>query len=167
MCLYTNTNRCEIADRDITVYKYVAKRVLIHDSRSERKLVRQDDEDYRRHYAHEFVWVSPYRIMSKTIYTIGGTVTDGNFQKATARKDSASEFFIVERGLHAFANETDAVIRANTFVDADVGSGVLKCVIPTGTRYWISEDTQEYCAETLKVDSLVYEAHSCYETLGN
>lgn len=166
MCLYTNTNRCEIADRDITVYKYVAKRVWIHDSRSERKLVRQDEYCWRR-YAHDFVWVSPYRLGSKTIYNIGGTVTDGNFQKATARKDSTSEFFIVERGLHALANETDAVIRANTFVDADVGSGVLKCVIPTGTRYWISNDTQEYCAETLKVDSLVYEAHSSYETLGN
>ena len=64
---------------------------------------------------------------------------------------------IVERGLHAYANETNAVIRANTFVGTDGGSGVLKCVIPKGTYYWVSEDRSEYCAETLKVDSLSYE----------
>lgn len=167
MCLYTNTNRCKVADCDITVYKYVAKRVWIHDSKSKKKLIKQDDGDNWRHYAHEFVWVSPYRLRSKTIYNIGGTVTDGNFQKTTARKNSTSEFFIVERGLHAYASESHAVVRANTFVDADGGSGVLKCVIPKGTRYWVSEDTQEYCAETLKVDSLAYEAHSGYETLRN
>lgn len=125
-------------------------------------MIKQDSRDDWRHYAHEFVWESPYRIGSKTIYNIGA-VTNGNFQKTTVR--STSEFFIVERGLHAYANETDAVLRANTFVDADSGSGVLKCVIPKGTRYWVSEDMQEYCAETLKVDSLVYEAHSDYETL--
>lgn len=157
MCLFTDTNRCSVADCDIVVYKYVAKRVWIHDSRFEKKLVKQDDGDYWRHYAHDFVWVSPYRIMSKTIYYIGSTITDGNFQKTTAKKDGTSEFFIVERGLHAYANETNAVIRANTFVGTDGGSGVLKCVIPKGTYYWVSEDGSEYCAETLKVDSLSYE----------
>lgn len=159
MCLFTNTNRCKVADCDITVYKYVAKRVWIHDSRAEKKLVKQDDENYCwRHYANEFVWVSPYRIMSKTIYNIGSTIVDGSFQRTTEKKNWASDFFIVERGLHAYANETDAVILANTFVDADSGSGVLECVIPKGTRYWVSEDRKEYCAETLKVNSLVYEA---------
>lgn len=159
MCLYTDTNRCSVADCDITVYKYVAKRVWIHDAKSENKLVKQEDADYWRHYSHEFVWVSPYRIRSKTIYNIGSTITDDNFQKTTARKAGFfSEFFIVERGLHAYANETDAVIRANTFVGADGGSGVLKCVIPKGTRYWVNDDMTEYCAETLKIDSLTYEA---------
>lgn len=156
MCLFTDTNRCSVAVRDITVYKYVAKRVWIHDSRSERKLVKQDEDGWRR-YAHDFVWVSPYRLVNKTIYNIGSTIIDDNFQKTTARKDGASEFFIVERGLHAYANETNAVIRANTFVGADGGSGVLKCVIPKGTHYWVSEDGSEYCAETLKIDSLSYE----------
>lgn len=163
MCLFTDTNRCKVANCDITVYKYVAKRVRILDPELENKLFMQDEDGWRR-YAHDFVWVSPYRLRSKTIYNIGGNITDSNFQKTTVRK-GAFEFFIVERGLHAYANETDAVLRANTFVDADGGSGVLKCVIPKGTRYWVSEDTQEYCAETLKVDSLVYEAHLGYEAL--
>ena len=158
MCLLTDTNKCKVAERDIVVYKYVAKRVRIQDSRSKKKLVRQDEEDYWKHYLHEFVWVSPYRITSKTIYNIGSTIVDGSFQRVTEKKDYASDFFIVEKGLHAYANETEAVIRANTFAGADGGSGVLKCVIPKDTRYWVSENGLEYCAETLKVNYLTYEA---------
>lgn len=158
MCLFTDTNRCSVADCDITVYKYVAKRVWIHDAKSENKLVRQNDADYWRHCAHDFVWVSPYHLSSKIIYSIGSTIVDSNFQKTTTRKDCTSTSFIVEQGLHAYANETDAVLRANTFVDFDCGSGVLKCVIPKGTYYWVNESKTEYCAETLKVDSLTYEA---------
>lgn len=158
MCLLTDTNKCKVAERDILVYKYVAKRVWIHDSKSEKKLVRQDEENYWRHYAHEFVWVSPYRVMSKTIYNIGDTITDIGFQKTTEKKDYTSDFFVVERGLHACADETDAIIKANMFAGADGGSGVLECVIPKGTHYWVSENGNEYCAETLKVKSLTYEA---------
>jgi hypothetical protein len=158
MCLFTDTRKCKVAKRDITVYKYVAKRVRILDPRFENNLVKQDDLDYWQRYSHDFVWVSPYRLASKVIYNIGGTITDDSFQKATARKDGASEFFIVERGLHAYADETDAVIRANTFVGTDCGSGVLECIIPKGTHYWVSENRKEYCTETLMVKSLSYEA---------
>lgn len=157
MCLFTDTNRCSVADCDITVYKYVAKRVRILDPKLENKLVKQD-EDCWQYCIHDFVWVSPYRLMSKTIYNIGSTIVDGNFQKTTARMDSTSAFFIVERGLHAYADMSNAVFRANFFTNTDGGSGVLKCVIPKGTHYWVNEDTGEYCAEALKVDSLVYEA---------
>ena len=156
MCLFTNTNKCSVAERDIIVYKYVAKRVRILDPKFENKLVKQDEDGWQR-CAHDFVWVSPYRLVNKTIYNIGSTITDDNFQKTTARMNSTSEFFIVERGLHAYAKASDAMTRADIFKFADGGSGVLKCVIPKGTRYWVSEDTQEYCAETLKIDSLSYE----------
>lgn len=158
MCLFTNTNKCSVAECDIIVYKYVAKRVRILDPKLENKLVKQDDDNSWQYCVHDFVWVSPYRLMSKTIYNIGSTIVDGNFQKTTARMDSTFTFFIVERGLHAYADMSDAVLRANFFTNADGGSGVLKCVIPKGTHYWVNEDTREYCAETLKVDSLVYEA---------
>jgi hypothetical protein len=154
MCLIADTNKCNVAERDIVVYKYVARRVRILDPKYS-EILKQDECEYWRYYKHDFVWVSPYRLIHKLIYNVGETITDANFQSETKRIN-INGYYVVEGGLHVYGNELDAIVRASTFVNADGGSGVLKCIIPKGTRYWKDKETSDYCAETLKIESELY-----------
>lgn len=158
MCLIADTNKCSVAERDIIVYKYVARRIRITDPgrpKFENPLIKLEELDYKQYYKYDFVWVSPYRLMHKLIYNVGETITDANFQSETKRID-INGYYVVEGGLHVYGNELDAIVRASTFVNADGGSGVLKCIIPKGTRYWKDKETSDYCAETLKIESELY-----------
>lgn len=159
MCLFVNTRKCEVAEEDIVVYKYVAKRIKILEGRHAGTVMHRENADraWWKTVKSEIVWVSPYHTCSYIIYKPGEILTDPRFQDTAgswAKSVEAAEYRVYN-GLHTFARSKDAVVRAETFATVDGGSGVLECVIPKGTRYWTNGD--EYCSEKLEVKELIYE----------
>jgi hypothetical protein len=161
MCLFVDTRKCEVAEEDIVVYKYVAKRIKILEGDHAGLVMHRDDANYvwwktiKSEIKSEIVWVSPYQTCSYVIYKPGITLTDPRFQDTACDKGVESTGYKIFNGLHTFAWSKDAILRAETFVTVDGGSGVLECVIPKGTRYWTDGD--EYCSEKLEVKELIYE----------
>lgn len=157
MCLFVDTQKCEVAEEDIIVYKYVAKRTKILEGKYAGMVMHRGTADctWWKTVKSEIVWVSPYQTCSYIIYKPGIILTDLRFQDTACIKSVEGTEYKVFNGLHTFARSIDAVVRAGTFAIVDGGSGVLKCVIPKGTRYWTNGD--EYCSETLEVKELIYE----------
>lgn len=157
MCLFVDTKECSIAEEDITVYKYVAKRIRILEGDYANTILNKDDNYYTwwRVFDNEILWVSPYRERNYTVYKPGEIVTDPNFQCSTECFADADMGYCVFFGLHTFACSNDAVVRANTFAEVDGGAGVIECVIPKGTKYWTNGS--EYCSETLEMRALIFE----------
>lgn len=157
MCLFVDKQKCDVAEEDIVVYKYVAKRTKILEGRHAGTVMHRENADraWWKTVKSEIVWVSPYHTCSYIIYRPGEILTDPRFQDTTRVKSVDGIVYKVYNGLHTFARSKDAIVRAETFATVDGGSGVLECVIPAGTRYWTNGD--EYCSETLKVKELIYE----------
>ena len=138
------------------MYKYVAKRARILEGKYAGAVMHEKEMkcEWWKMFESETIWVSPYNTCSYIIYRPGENLTDPKFQD-TAEHHTVGIEFRVFNGLHTFARLRDAVIRAEMFADIDGGSGVLKCVIPKGTRYWVNEDRDEYCSESLEIRELV------------
>lgn len=161
MCLYVDSKEkeCKVADCDITVYKYVAKRIKLTDVclKSMHGAYTKDFELLHQKQT-EFVWVSPYcKDTMKIEYKPGETVTDKQFESVATKFYPLSEVYGIFNGLHTFANESSAKDRACNFTTIDGWTGVLECVIPAGTRYWTNDN--EYCSESLRVEKLVFQSY--------
>lgn len=155
MCLYVDTKEYSIAEEDITVYKYAVKRVKILEGDYAGIILHKENNYYMwwTVFENEILWVSPYRESNYLIYKPGTTLTDPEFQ--CIAESYANRGYCIFHGLHTFAWLKDAILRANTFAEMDGGAGVLKCVIPRGTKYWT--DGTEYCSEVLEVKELIFE----------
>lgn len=154
MCLHIDSNEkeCKVADCDITVYKYVAKREKSIDG------VYTKSFKLPRQKGVELAWVSPYcKDIMKIEYKPGETVTDEQFEAVATKFYPLSDSYGIFHGLHAFANESSAKDRACSFTSIDGWTGVLECVIPAGTRYWTNG--YEYCSESLRVGKLVFQSY--------
>lgn len=156
MCLFVNKPKCSVAERDITVYKYVAKRARILEGKYAGAVMHEKElkSEWWKMFESETIWVSPYNTCNYIIYKPGENLTDPMFQDTTEHYTEGIGFKVFN-GLHTFARSRDAVLRAEIFADTDGGSGVLECVIPKGTRYWVNEDCDEYCSESLEIRELV------------
>lgn len=154
MCLYVDEKECTVAEHDITVYKYVAKRVETVDGYTKSfKLLCQK--------RIKSVWVSPYcKDTMKIEYKPGETVSDGRFEAVATKFYPLSNSYGIFHGLHTFADESSAKDKACNFTEIDGWTGVLECVIPAGTRYWTNG--REYCSESLRVEKLVFQSYESY-----
>lgn len=154
MCLYVDEKECKVADHDITVYKYVARRAKSVDgtyTKSFKLLSRKQ---------LELVWVSPYcRETMKIEYKLGEIILDEQFEAIAKEFYTFSQLYGIFHGLHTFADESSAKDRACNFTTTDGWNGVLECVIPAGTRYWTDIDRSEYCSESLRVEKLVFQTY--------
>ena len=166
MCLLVNTLKCEIADKDIVVYKYVSEFILFSEGRlAGIPIIPYDlgslNRDYVHNNAYEFVWGSPYRHVpeERVIYRLGSTIVDSRFQETCERNSLSTDeiMFLVYRGLHTYSRCADALLKVQTYADIDHGAAVMLCVIPKGARYWANPTRSEYCSETLEVKELIYE----------
>lgn len=173
MCLYSLSDEYSVAEEDITVYKYVAKRYRVSEGRfTGATITVQSYWGNREYYGDnpETVWKSPYN--HKLEYPVGETVRDHAFQEhpwpgesmtevtdITGNKDYA---YRIEGGLHTFEDIEVARGRAAGFKSIDMENGVLECVIPKGTRYWKGWGRlcPEYCSEALRVVRVVAEYNS-------
>ena len=137
MCLYTNKEKPEVAEEDITVYKYVKK-------------VREASGKVRL--------MSPYT--EKIEYTEDTLIKDPLFRPtADLTDDGRGEFrYEVSYGLHSFGSKEDAVDRAKISRYLDAENCVVECVIPKGARYWKGgELINYYCSDELYVKGIVEE----------
>ena len=162
MCLYSKTSKCLTAEEPITVYKYVAKRYeIIGGLYTGRRMSADGLRSLCAPLQTEVRWVSPYT--GKMAYTVGETAYDHMFrctvdERVTFTNLSGEVSYKIERGLHAFTDLDSAMVRARMFTGVDCETGVLRCTIPAGAKYWMGdEQDHDICADTLVVEELVAE----------
>lgn len=162
MCLYSKTKECQVAEKPITVYKYVAKKYEILDGPYKSMRMSIDALHNmipcKKQAKMKPVFVSPYYPSANVAYSVGETIKDDSFRAtATERYCSLLERpeITVDHGLHTSKYQKDADIRAKHFVTIDYETAVLRCTIPVGARYFEGDD--DYCSDTLVVEEVLTE----------
>lgn len=84
-------------------------------------------------------------------YRLGHTYREPKFETVVIF-DSDSGEGDINYGFHSYANENFArcFLRA---VRLPAGAVIVRCVIPAGARYYISDLRDQYCSDRLRIDA--------------
>ena len=125
MCINTSTVYAKVAESDITTYKLVRHTYRIKGVRTFKPIV-----------------------YDKFNYTLGSHYTESRF------KDK-QPWMVSDNGFYSWASfeyakrELDSWRRSYT----RTGYVLIKCTIPKGTRYYVSESGSTFCSEEIRIDA--------------
>lgn len=139
MCLKSKTPDFSVTEKDMLVFKVVRREILT---------VKKDGR-----YGVEVVLKG---CVYNAKYTYGEIYSEPEFGiDIDVRSDPKhDDVYLVGKGYHSYMDYSDASITAELLEEYDILKRqhiVLKCMIPKGTPYFISEDTREICSKAIKI----------------
>jgi hypothetical protein len=138
MCLRSKTNIPEIAKEDIVCYKIIE---------------RVSSNKYKSPYQGDEI------IFNKTIIASKPTKKFNMMPTVDVDLKTIIGYYIGEGFIHAFIIKENAkcsVLNHYYFLNFE-GTTIVKCIIPKGSRYFISIDNVEICSDRMMItDEIIY-----------